>query len=129
MKIEEAISAGRAGSGLVAASEALTDALTALRSTTEAVLSCNDVNLGLANATIYLDAFGHVAVGWMWLWQAVKAEAALGAGASGEDRSFYSGKLAACRYFFAYELPKVHAALALVRSLDDACLSCGPSWF
>ena len=94
-----------------------------MRSTTEAVVSCKDLNLGLANATIYLDAFGHVVIGWMWLWQALKADKALRAGASGEERSFYAGKLAACRYFFGYELPKVHAAFTLVRSLDDVCLS------
>jgi butyryl-CoA dehydrogenase len=57
------------------------------------------------------------------------AEEALVAGASVDERSFYAGKLAACRYFFSYELPKVHPAFALVRSLDDACLSFEPSWF
>ena len=73
--------------------------------------------------------FGHVVIGWMWLWQALSANKALRAGASGDERSFYTGKLAACRYFFGYELPKLHAAFALVRSLDDACLSFESSWF
>lgn len=86
------------------------------------------MNLALANATIYLDAFGHLVIGWMWLLQAIKANEAL-AGATGDERSFYAGKLAACRYFFGYELPTVHTALALVRSLDDACLSFESSWF
>jgi hypothetical protein len=38
-------------------------------------------------------------------------------------RSFYEGKLAACRYFHRYELPKAQAQLALVESLDETCLN------
>ena len=114
---------GRLESELGAESAALGKALDRLRATTQAVLSSNDLALGLANATIYLDAFGHVLIGWMWLWQATVATRALRAGAEGEERSFYAGKLAACRYFFRYELPKVDAAFILVSSLDDVCLS------
>ena len=108
---------------------ALEEALDKLRATTQAVLSSNDLALGLANATIYLDAFGHVLIGWMWLWQATVATRALRAGADGEERLFYMGKLAACRYFFRYELPKIDAAFTLVGSLDDACLSFESSRF
>ena len=100
-----------------------------MRATTQAILSSNDLALGLANATIYLDAFGHVLIGWMWLWQATVATRALRARADGEERLFYMGKLAACRYFFRYELPKIDAAFILVSSLDDACLSFESSWF
>jgi len=38
-------------------------------------------------------------------------------------RSFYEGKLLACRYFFRYVLPTVEIAFDLVRSLDDTCLA------
>ncbi len=65
----------------------------------------------------------------MWLWQATVATKALRAGADGEERSFYMGKLAACRYFFRYELPKTDAAFNLVSSLDDVCLSFEPLGF
>jgi hypothetical protein len=112
-----------------AESAALGKALDGLRATTHAVLSSNDLTLGLANATIYLDAFGHALIGWMWLWQATVATKALRAGAHGEGRSFYAGKLAACRYFFRYELPKIDAAFTLVSSLDDVCLSFESSGF
>ena len=53
----------------------------------------------LANATVYLEAAGHVVVAWMWLEQLV---------AVGEKAGdFYDGKRAAARYFFRWELPKV----------------------
>jgi alkylation response protein AidB-like acyl-CoA dehydrogenase len=37
----------------------------------------SNLDLALANATVYLDVFGCVTVGWMWLWQARIASAAL----------------------------------------------------
>ncbi|MBL4802020.1 MAG: acyl-CoA dehydrogenase C-terminal domain-containing protein, partial [Emcibacter sp.] len=75
----------------------------------------------LANATIYLDAFGHVVVAWMWLQQALSASKGLDMDKGGQD--FYEGKLAACRFFYRYELPQVYAAFDLVSSLDDTCLN------
>ena len=60
-KLQDAVALGRLESELGAESAALGKALDELRATTQAVLSSNDLALGLANATIYLDAFGHVA--------------------------------------------------------------------
>ncbi len=102
--------------------EELQRALEALHGATRSAMSCGDLNLSLANATPYLDAFGHVVIGWMWLRQGIAAAKAK-ATASEADAAFYNGKLAACRYFFRYELPKVHAQFSLVGSLDDTCLS------
>ena len=56
----------------------------------------------------------------MWLKQAVAAEQNMSE-ANSADHDFYAGKLAACDYFFAYELPRTDADLALVASLDDTC--------
>jgi butyryl-CoA dehydrogenase len=83
--------------------------------------------LALANATAYLDMMGHVAIAWMWLRQAVTASRKLAAGEGDED--FLRGKLAACRYFFTYELPKARTQRALLDSLDDTTLSMRPAWF
>jgi len=68
----------------------------------------------LANATPYLQAFGHLVVAWMWL---DVATCAARAGADAVQR----GRLAACRYFFRYELPKLGAWLGVVASRDDTC--------
>ncbi|MEM7613017.1 MAG: acyl-CoA dehydrogenase, partial [Pseudomonadota bacterium] len=87
------------------------------------VLACEDRELGLANATLFLDAFGHVVIGWLWLWQAVAAQSALSEVSGEADQAFYRGKLTACNFFFKYELPKVAPAFALVESLDDTCLT------
>ena len=68
----------------------------------------------LANATPYLQAFGHVVVAWIWLDVAACA-------ARHADSAEMRGKLAACRYFFRYELPKIDAWLGVVASRDATC--------
>ncbi|MDB5706033.1 MAG: acyl-CoA dehydrogenase domain protein, partial [Sphingomonas bacterium] len=110
---------------------ALGRACAALGTATDAALACEDIDLGLANATLYLDAFGHVVIAWMWLRQAIAAQRGLASegGESVGERAFYEGKIAACRYFFRYELPRTVSQLALVRSLDDTCLRIEPAQF
>jgi butyryl-CoA dehydrogenase len=49
-------------------------------------------------------------------------------GAGGDD-DFYRGKLAACRYFFAYEVPKVGPMLDLLAALDTTTLTMQDAWF
>ncbi len=83
-----------------------------------------DVNTTLANASIYLETFGHIVVSWIWLSQALSA-----LDAQHNDQDFYAGKLQACRWFFRYELPKVDAQLALLASLDTTTLTMQDNWF
>ncbi len=87
----------------------------------------DDTRLALANATIYLDMMGHIVIAWMWLRQATVA-LRLGADV-GSNKAFLNGKLAACRYFFAYELPKAQTQRTLLDSLDDTTLRMDAGWF
>jgi alkylation response protein AidB-like acyl-CoA dehydrogenase len=92
-----------------------------------AEVAARDVERALANASVYLDAFGHVVVAWMWLRQALASSRAL-ASAAPADADFHRGKLAACRYFFRWELPRIGPQLALLDSLDSTCLETQPAW-
>ena len=97
---------------------------------TRALHAAGDSNRTLANATVYLEAFGHIVIAWVWLEQALVAERNMrGRAAHDGDDNFYRGKLAACRYFFAYELPKVGPMLDLLASLDDTTLTMQDAWF
>ncbi|WP_137389896.1 acyl-CoA dehydrogenase [Rhodoligotrophos defluvii] len=108
----------------------LSRALDALTETTAALRDEPDVERRLANASVYLDVFGHTVIAWMWLTQAIAAAHRLSSdGVSGADRDFYSGKLQACRYFFQWELPQVQPGHALLRRRDPACLDMRDSWF
>ena len=75
----------------------------------------------LANASLYLNALGHIVVAWLWLRQARAADDALRQGAVTDDAGFYRGKLAACRYFFRYELAGMRPTIALLARVDTTC--------
>jgi butyryl-CoA dehydrogenase len=70
----------------------------------------------LADATLYLEMFGIIAIAWQWLKQATVAQKALDGKAKAADQNFYQGKLVTAKYFFAYELPKIDY---LVKRLTD----------
>ncbi|HQZ85511.1 MAG TPA: acyl-CoA dehydrogenase [Actinomycetota bacterium] len=90
-------------------------------STTATLWSSGDPEVALANASLYLEAVGHVVVAWLWLDQMVTAAAQRG--------DFYDGKRAAGRYFFRYELPAIGPRLDLLDSLERTTLDSRPEWF
>ena len=61
----------------------------------------------LADATLYLEFFGIIAVAWQWLVQALVIRKALEEENSEDEDSFYQGKFQTFLYFFHYELPKI----------------------
>jgi butyryl-CoA dehydrogenase len=120
-----------------AADEALGEFARALHTTWEALAATTrrltgaasgDTDLVLANASVYLEAFGHTVLAWLWLRQALAAVRGLCAGDSA-DAAFYRGKLAACRYFFRWELPRTGPQLKLLDGLDETCFEMKPEWF
>jgi alkylation response protein AidB-like acyl-CoA dehydrogenase len=95
-------------------------ALDRLVEVTAVLLAHPDAEARLANASVYLEAAGHVVVGWLWLDQVL----ALG----DRDDDFARGKRAACRYFLRHELPRVGPQLDLLASLDRTTLDTDPAW-
>lgn len=85
-----------------------------------------DEEVRLANASAYLEAFGHVIVAWLWLGQAVIAEAKLSTAAL--DQPLYLGKLAACDYFFGWELPRVESWWSVLSPIDRTVLNTEAIW-
>jgi len=110
-----------ADADLVAWAGALGEALASVARTTGALYAVKDPERMLANASVYLEAFGHVVLAWIWLEQALAAH--------GQAGDFYAGKRQACRYFFRWELPRTAAQFALLDSLDDTTLAMRDAWF
>jgi alkylation response protein AidB-like acyl-CoA dehydrogenase len=92
---------------------------------TQKLHACGNMNQTLANASLYLEAMGHITIAWIWLEQALVAQAA----GSTHDGDFYRGKMQACQYFFHWELPKVDAQLALLAAIDTTTLDMQDAWF
>jgi dTDP-4-amino-4,6-dideoxygalactose transaminase len=70
----------------------------------------------LADAALYLEMFGIITISWQWLLQAMAIQNSSRENASRAESQFMEGKLFTCRYYFAYELPKIEA-LAKKRGL------------
>jgi butyryl-CoA dehydrogenase len=60
----------------------------------------------LADASIFMEFFSLILVGWSWLEIGVASKHALSSNNSTIDSKFYQGKLDALEYFYVYELPK-----------------------
>ena len=119
-EIQETIDSAILHPELVSFCEQLKTSLLLVEDTIDAVSKADDPSLALANATIFLDAIGHLVIAWMWLKQAVAALE----GKQKEntaDEAFYEGKISAMKFFFNYELPKIKPNLELVAQLDSTC--------
>jgi hypothetical protein len=91
---------------------ALSSACAALAGAAEMLMTEFEEAEAIAAATPFLFAAGHVVVGWLWLDQALCCDPS--GQNSDADPRFRAGKIAACRYFSAFELPKVSAWLSPV---------------
>ena len=101
--------------------DALARALDRVSEVTAVLWSADDPAVTLANASVYLEAVGHVVVAWLWLEQRL---------VTGERQgSLYDGKRQAARYFYRYELPRVGPQLDLLASLDRTTLDMADAWF
>ncbi len=70
------------------------------------------------NSTRLLLGAGDLIVGWLLMRQAEVAKTALDAGASPKDVDFYTGKIAAAKFFVHQVLPRLAAERAMAESTD-----------
>lgn len=122
-RIRTTLSECQALAELKGGAQLLGNALATLEEVTTALqaLRKSDPERALANAYLYLESFGHVVVGWLWLRQAQTALASLQSGGE-RPKAFYQGKLHACDYFLRYELPKPLALANVLRDADRTTL-------
>jgi len=109
---------------LAAYATKLSIALQRTQVVTQVLYAVGDLNKTLANASLYMEAFGHIVIAWIWLEQALIA-----VDRSVQDADFYKGKLQACAFFFKWELPKVDQQFQLLESIDTTNLDMQESWF
>jgi butyryl-CoA dehydrogenase len=88
-----------------------------------------EIEVFLADATLFLELFGIIAVAWQWLKQAMVAEKALGGKPAEADANFYQGKLYSYRYFIGYELPKIEGLAQRLKNSDGLTVSMKAGYF
>jgi len=117
--LETAQRAAAAGGAGATYAEQLAETTSRLVEVTATLGALDDPALVLADASAYLEATGHLVVGWLWLEQWLAAD--------GKEGSFYDGKRAATRYFFTRELPRVRPLLDLIEAADGLTLGLDPT--
>ncbi len=98
---------------LAAHANALGQALQQVGAATKAAWATGEPADALANAVPYMQAFGHMVLAWIWL--------DVGLAVPADTSPANQGKLAAMRFFFHYELPKIGAWLNVVQTRDATC--------
>jgi len=116
--VERAASEGGEAAGLGAA---LGESWERATKVTAQLWGTGDPAVALANASVYLEAVGHIVVAWIWLGQFLAT--------TGHDDAFHQGKRQAARYFFRHELPRTAPQFTLLESLDTTTLDTDPDWF
>ena len=126
-RIQRSIAEAESAPGLSAFASSLSETLGDIAAVTGGLFRDGDVPRALANATLFLQALGHAVLAWTWLELALCATKRLEL--APEDADFYRGKLAAARYFFVFELPKVGPWLEVLRARDTTTLEMKDAWF
>lgn len=69
----------------------------------------------LADATIFMQLMSNVIIAWQWLKQATTASDMMSAEDGLYTEDYYRSKIHTMKYFFKYELPKIHACAEILK--------------
>ncbi|WP_040835096.1 acyl-CoA dehydrogenase [Nocardia brevicatena] len=121
-RVRATIAAARTTGGEAAEfADALEASWERLARVTIELFTAGEVERALANSSVYLEAFGHITVAWIWLEQVLATQ--------GHPGDFYDGKRHAARYFYRFELPRTGPQLDLLAALDTTTLDMRETWF
>lgn len=112
-RMRETADKAMAFADLAADAKALNTALENVISATQMAWSSGQPQEALANAVPYLQAFGHLVLAWIWL--------DVSASCRGAQTPAQTGRQAAAKFFYHYELPKIDAWLQVVSNRDMTC--------
>jgi alkylation response protein AidB-like acyl-CoA dehydrogenase len=131
-EVRNTISSAAGEERLRSHAESLEKALDQLEKVTahlKGVAAKGELDLFLADATLYLDVFGIVTIAWQWLKQGLAVVKGLEGATLDKERNFYEGKLYALRFFFAYELPKMEGSVRRLMNGDGLTVEMAEAFF
>lgn len=77
----------------------------------------------LSDATLYLELFSILTIGWQWLKQGITVEELRTNGAKQYSAEFTASKIYALQYFFEYEIPKTEGLLTRLKSKNHVTIN------
>ncbi|MFK7903737.1 MAG: acyl-CoA dehydrogenase C-terminal domain-containing protein, partial [Chitinophagales bacterium] len=75
----------------------------------------------LSAATLFMDFFGTITIGWQWLKMATAAKQALVTGKMEQATEFYESKIHTMKFFYKYEMAKTSALADIM--MDEEVLT------
>ena len=72
----------------------------------------------LSDATVFMEFFGNIVLGWLWLDIAVKSQNAMALSDTKYSSAFYESKISAMKFYFKYEIPKTKALAEVLMDKD-----------
>ena len=75
----------------------------------------------LADATIFMDFFSTIVIGWQWLKTANSATKLLASGNGNQPKSFYESKIHTMKYYYIYEMTKTKSLAKII--MNDSSLT------
>ncbi|MEP0132298.1 MAG: acyl-CoA dehydrogenase [Eudoraea sp.] len=72
----------------------------------------------LSDATVFMEFFGNIVLGWLWLDIAVKSQNAMVLSDTKYSSAFYESKISAMKFYFKYEIPKTKALAEVLMDKD-----------
>lgn len=70
----------------------------------------------LSDATVFMEYFGNIVVGWLWLEVGIEAQKALDQGDSGFPDGFLQSKIHTLEFYFTYQLPLANGLEAILKN-------------
>ncbi|MCP5264890.1 MAG: acyl-CoA dehydrogenase [Burkholderiaceae bacterium] len=125
-RVRSTCEAAAADTGLAEHAAALSTSADRLGPVAESAWAAASNAEALANATAYLQAFGHTVIAWVLLDVALAATARLREPQAPAD--LLRGQIHSARYFFAHELPRAAVWLAPVEARERSFIDLQEAW-
>lgn len=82
----------------------------------------------LSDATIFMQFFGTLVIGWQWLKLGLAAKETAASGAGNFKAGFHEATLKTMRFYFTYELPQMEGFAAILQNTEELTILEGEEW-
>ena len=83
----------------------------------------------LADASVFMDFFGTIIIGWQWLKIATKASTMLENNNGNQPKEFYNSKIHTMKFFYTYELVKTKGLAKTLMNTEELTIKASKDLF
>ncbi len=131
-EVQNTVNAARQNSALLNMADQLEKAARKLAETATALsktVASPDVKQAFAHAFPFLEVMGDVIMGWMRMWRANAAQAALDKGVKAKDEAYYQGQVKTSEFFIHTVLPCTMGKMESILQMNNAAVEMQEEWF